>query len=42
MSASVKGVKGPVMEVADEVVGWRESGGGTKEMHGGQVILRMQ
>ncbi len=34
--------KGTVLEVADEVVGWRESGGEKKEMHGGQMKSRMQ
>ncbi len=34
--------KSTVMEVADEVLGWRESGGRKKEMHGGQMKLRMQ
>ncbi len=35
--------KGTVLEVADEVVGWRESGGGEKkETHGEQMKSGMQ
>ncbi len=34
--------KGTVLEVANEVVGWRERKGEKKEMHGGQMKLRMQ
>ncbi len=34
--------KGTVMEVANEVVGWRESGGRKQEMYGGQMKFRMQ
>ncbi len=34
--------KSTVTEVANEVVGWRERKGRKKEMHGGQMKVRMQ
>ncbi len=34
--------KSTVMEVADEVVGWRECGGGKEKEKHGQIKLRMQ